>query len=285
MNAMKQVVSRTQNTINQRENKMNRTNKTIGSVVKAAAMMVVLTVEFLSTPAQAADLNSASFLYKYEMDVNPNTQDLNASGFQDWVVDMTAASPTISGGVFSYDTHTSNSSDVSLFSLPDGTFGFPKSDIWPLSFSDAVGWTIETKVRVNSAEGSNPPFQMIPQGTDYFALKLSPGVTSVGSVSNLLDNSDAYHVFRMAKEAGATVISLWRDDILLTASGTADISGVNTTRLYVGDLGGSIAGNVDIDYIRLTPGAFGPAAEIPEPSAVLLWSVGGLFLLRRWRRA
>ncbi|MEA1952603.1 MAG: hypothetical protein U9N87_14580, partial [Planctomycetota bacterium] len=76
---------------------------------------------------------------------------------------------------------------------------------------------------------------------------------------------------------------IWRDGLLMTPNGLADTTIYTRNAVYLGPaVSGSSSGIVDIDYIRLTNGAFAP---VPEPGMLTFLSLVSLSLLAIRRKA
>ena len=97
----------------------------------------------------------------------------------------------------------------------------------------------------------------------------------------VIDNTDDYHTFRIAKEPGLLEFSLWRDGVLVAENLVSGADSLN--RLILGDIGGGWGAGISVDYLRFTEGAFAPT-EIPEPATILLIGLGALCLIPRKRR-
>jgi len=261
------------------------------------AIVAVLTLGLAATQAVGAIIemkDSADFTYKYEMDVMPDTQKLDGSGKDDFVVSNSEMS--VSGGLLSYDIPAGQMTwEYSTNLLADG-------DLYRWSpnpnFSYAEGFTIEIRARVNSQVGNGTTLG--PLMVEAYGFPVG-GVTHRGILNmwtdettwwqkadpaivlDTNDNSDEFHTWRLAQEGGTTSYDIWRDGVKI-ATGIPYISTWNQSWLRFGNNVGDVGGNVDIEYFRITPGAFAP---VPEPSTVAMLA-GGLLCLgvcgRRRRR-
>jgi hypothetical protein len=83
------------------------------------------------------------------------------------------------------------------------------------------------------------------------------------------DNTDAFHTFRMAFEAGSGSYYFWRDGQLLDVVGAPRQAGTGANRFIVGDCCSNIPMSmVDLEYIRYdTTGAYAPAGDVVTQGA------------------
>lgn len=250
-------------------------------------VFVVFAVAVMATagPAYATLIakDSADFSYKYEMDVSPAGQDLDSNSFDDFHALSTGGSWTY-GNVDGADTVSILNGGHSSYNLLDAA---GDSDEISEHFTFASGYTVETRVKAGSS--FYPVFQTMMRnsgdtlkfliGDDFVKYYNSDGDLTTLSTS---DNSDAYHIFRVAHLPGVATFQIWRDNeqIGTDLGGWTDEAGGLFVRL--GDSGGAEVGIANIDYIRITTGAFAP---IPEPSSMALLATGLIGLLcYAWRK-
>jgi hypothetical protein len=220
--------------------------------------------------------DSADFQWKYEMqteglypmDVKPSDQDLDTNGTMDFHEGGTGGSSSVSDGIL---TMASNNSQARYFRSNIDL------EIWRnQNFTFAEGYTIECSVKVNSSTGEHGAFAIFSEslgtGGDAEARLLihddSQEWGSYDGGSNIYidlgenDNTDDFHVFRIAQEAGQDNFCVWRDGALLYEGIRA---GTYTSDLLLfGDPGGSWGGEVEVDYFRFTSGAYAPG-DTPPP--------------------
>lgn len=220
--------------------------------------------------------DSSDFDWKYEMDVLPNADDQDGDLAGDW---QAASGVSVAGGIL-----TQPSGNVV------GALAYVGSNlIWDNSFNQNDGWTIEARIKVLS---QLPLTAAATNILGHFAGATHEGRLNIGATGQRMgnnfvfetigsgteDNTDDFHVFRMAlSPGGENKYSVWRDGALLldeAPSVAAPGPGENATWVYFGDLGSAWGGEVQYDYFRLTSGAFAP---VPEPSSIAL--VGSLLLL------
>jgi hypothetical protein len=74
------------------------------------------------------------------------------------------------------------------------------------------------------------------------------------------DHTDDFHTFRLVRDAAenSNLWWLWRDGELLTPRGLQVSREYERNAVYFGDMGGAYDGIIEVDYFRLTPGAYAP---------------------------
>lgn len=255
---------------------------------KAGGAIVVLVVLALLANSSAmasitGQLDSSSFGYQYEFDILPSEEDLDANQVNDFTLDGTG---TLLNGIYSVNS-TKGSEVYFISSATD--------QIWAQSgITYETGYTIETRVRVNSTD------PLASYGTVYVqastgdnvatswlnldASEQSWGYSTLALPSVVNDNSDGFHIFRIAKEANTSSFSVWRDEVLIYTEIGSGYNNLTLNHLVLGDKSTTVlGGSIDYDYLRFTAGAFAPM-EVPEPTTLTLLAllaVGGLVLRRK----
>lgn len=222
--------------------------------------------------------DSSLFEYRYEMNSQPNNQNLDSNGTDDW---FDTGVPTVSGGF------AANTANDQIFR---GDFS---GSIWrAVANTAAADWTMEIRVaKTVGAQGTN----------GWFGIATANAGESNSSrvyikddriVSNNVDylvggtfGDGSYMTIRIAHDAVDNHNYFWVNGTLLNTNLSTPILGVNGTvfdnSVFIGDYSpAGFDGDFSIDYIRLDSGAFAP---VPEPGAGLLSGLGLLALLRRRR--
>ena len=199
-------------------------------------------------------LASTSFAYRYEMDVPGYVQDLDANGAPDWV---TNSFPPVSGGFANGNNNLTCNANTnnSIWRAQIGTNFTAEFSVQVLT--NVTEGTLGTLSFTASKGNNQAPWLTVKRAGQSWGTTLPP---SLGTQ----DNTDAQHVFRVAREG--TNCWVWRDDVLVNPSGAALAPNTSiaagTNALLLGD--NSSTGNNGawkLDFLRLQPGAFAPAVE------------------------
>ena len=190
--------------------------------------------------------HSSGFEYRYEMDVMPTTLDLDGNGTADLATGGIAA--TVHDGV--------------LVSPGDGYLrSTPGGGIWHEKIDFTQGWTIEVCLRIAAQTQGDWAWELfagapgIPSAATLCIAEDGQGWNS-GSNLGAGDNTDDFHVFRLAQAPGTSLFSVWRDGELIGENLDPGYSVGDS--LWFGDGSGGFTGFAEIDYFRLTPGFFAP---------------------------
>jgi hypothetical protein len=242
--------------------------QTAQRIVLAAAVACVAAGAAHAAPVNALD--SSNFAWRYEMNVQPNNQDLDANSTDDWF-DTNAID--VSGGF-------ANGNEGEFYR---GDYG---GSIWRAGLYDG-DYTLEFSTQVlntgtEQSRGTLGLFAEKPSDSDAglrFNVARNGQDTSSGGTLDVdlgtNDNTNAQHVYRVARQ-GSGQYWIWRDGALLNPGG-APITGTNNSNdngTFLGDFSSSLGGDHQMDYTRLTPGAYSPGPSIPNPYAWYRGEVG-----------
>jgi hypothetical protein len=240
--------------------------------------------ELMVGAAVAAPLDSANFTYKYEGDqYNPIT------GYNE--------NNNVWGTTPSLQTSVPGSTDGNVLSFAgdiNSGGGFFSSTQWPgHPINNATGWTVEFRIRIgtDASDGQEGAFGLTTNDASTDAGQaFVVGQSNFGFYQNAVspesgdfdtnDNTDGFHVFRLAQNSNSGTTDAWRDGVSVgSLSGFA--YNFATPEMYWADGSGNIGGpTVQVDYVRFEPGYFEP---VPEPSAAVLLAIGAVTLFRRKR--
>ncbi len=218
-------------------------------------------------------LDSVDFDWKYEMDVDPTDVGainldaaINSNTSADWI-NSGSVPVSIDGvnGRMMMDNATLQSGDS-----PD--------NLWTnVGFTGAEGFTIEIKMTANPVSTADIAGFIIGlcdnAGEFGYMTVQQNGIKfyqgGAWTTFSTTSNSDEDHVFRFARNADADGGGwwLWRDseplNTTVSVPGTTNIP----NKIYFGPgISGSWNGTLDVDYLRLTEGAYqpiGPTYEVP----------------------
>lgn len=222
--------------------------------IVAIAASLIGTSVLVAVPTDVLD--SSEFAFRYEMNVLPNTQDLDGNGTGDFFTN--ASIIPVAGGF------ATNSAQDQIYR---GDFG---GSVWRSEVPNG-DYTLEFSVQVANSTGSGAMGLAIEKPGDAgqgLRLNVSQSGQSTNSVNlGSTDNTDTQHTFRVVHQ-GAGQYFLYRDGVAL--NGGAAVTGANNANndnIFIGDFSGSLQGDYSIDYLRLTQGAFAPGAASDAANA------------------
>lgn len=236
---------------------------------------------FAPAAAHAIDIaDSSTFTYKYEMDVDPVTQNLDLDGNVDWAAHTGTFS--VAGGI----------ATVGSGSRMNGT----GTSIWQTSGINAASeWTLEIRARIRQDSAMDPDDGqvwgistsdstgatdlLVEVADDQVILPQNVGAT-VNDIFPASSPVGEFVTVRMTYDADG--LHVYHNNVLLnvTPETGSNLHAAIINRLMIGGYSGRLAGPFDIDYLRLTEGAYAP---IPEPASLALMGMGALMLVRRRR--
>jgi len=152
--------------------------------------------------------------------------------------------------------------------------------VWEKGVAAGGSWTAEIRVRLADDDG-NGIVIWGANGKERGIMQINTADTrNYGKIAlDENDNTDAFHTFRMAFEAGSGNYYLWRDGQLLNVDGDPPQAGTGSNRFIVGDCCSNIPMSmVDLEYIRYdTTGAYAPAGDVVTQGANSLanYSISG----------
>ncbi|MDZ7615995.1 MAG: hypothetical protein U1E05_03260 [Patescibacteria group bacterium] len=241
---------------------------------------LVLCVSATAGGAVTAIKSSALFDYSYDFTLTPTDYteiDLDGNGANDWRA-LGTVSIDKTSGTYTIGPATSTPSGIAgqlASRVHDATYWPYTGQIWPATASppSAGPFTIEFSVKV--LRDDDPVFGACAltassDATQNGALFIKSSGQAWGPLSgtpaslidpvNTSSNADDFHVFRVAME-DTNNWWVWRDGVLLNAGnpmGAAYSHASLTNTIRLGDPGSIVNGQVVVDYVRFTAGAYAP---------------------------
>ncbi len=210
-------------------------------------------------PDPLPEKDSATFDWKYEMDVDPTTQDLDANAINDFSIGGPDTA-SVSGGVMTY---TSGFETGVWCASSHGSGG-----IWQGKTSIEDGYTVEARVKILNNPESDVAFGIFATPSDNDGVGyLTVGANGQGwggsgeDGNNLalgeVDNTDDFHVFRLVQHPGEDIYSVWRDDVKIAEGINRGYSSAQDA-MWILDGSGYWGGQAEVDYVRFMSGAYAP---------------------------
>jgi len=227
-------------------------------------LIPILTVA--ATCTAFADLerkSSSEFDYKYEMVARPDQQDLDGSGANDFTGWGNAFSLGTGADVGSIKIDATSNGKYLISNQNAGTAG----DGWrSMAASSTSGFTVEARVKVTECTGKNGAIciEAGPSDSKVYA-RLNLFADKIGWNGTTLTNMDtsAYHTYRIAREGGKAVHSVWVDGVLVAENlGTGFTFNDSVLyRMLLGSPGSGWTGKAEVAWLRFHKGAYAPVDQ------------------------
>lgn len=231
------------------------------------------------TAVRAAPLDSSLFNHRYEGDVyNGSNPTLTGTGtsFTEFAGDGSVWAPSTDGDILTFQNTE----------LDGG--GYFLNDEWATDVDNSVGWTVEFRVQIgtDAVEAAEGAMQWFGKENGSSNTTRRAGIlvgqshviiNNVDVEADTNDNTDGFHVFRIAQPANSSNITVWRDEeqIYDGLSKTSNNSGV---AMYFGDGSGGIGGpTITIDYFRWD--STGPYEPVPPATLTVDRRTGAMTLV------
>ena len=233
-------------------------------ILTAAAAACTATAAF----AALEQRDSSQFDYKYEMLKLPTAEDIDGNGRYDFIgggdwlelcsgANIGACSMVISGSQ-SLKADAGNAEDAGgVWRKMNATTGA----------GGGTGYTVEVRLKVTESTGSKGALLLNASTGDSSVnswLVFKTGQISWGHNKNVavLTNMDAtvWHNYRIVREPGTTVHSVWIDGILVHNNLSSGID-ASVNRLFLGAANGDYAGKANVAWLRFHKGAYAPVDE------------------------
>ena len=232
-------------------------------------LIPILTLAAATCPAITAfaDLeqrDSSQFDYKYEMVERPDQQDLDGGGANDFTGWSTACTLGTGTDVGSIKIDASSNGKYLVSNQAVGTAG----DGWrSMAASSTTGFTVEARVKVIECTGNNGAICIEAGPSDskvYARLNLFDGkIGWNGTVLKTMDTKSDFHTYRITREGGKAVHSVYVDGMLVAENLGTGFTYNNATlyRLLLGSPGTGWTGKAQVAWLRFTKGAYAPVDE------------------------
>jgi hypothetical protein len=235
----------------------------------AGTLVLALAAGAFADPLPLLDSADFPLWGKYEMNIEPVDEDLDGNLVKDFTQDGTSPA-TITfpePGVMKMDASSCNSCYYQNVAS-DQTW-----DLLTPAITFDSGYTFEVRVKIISSRTYGFLLNAVPDDEVPGAVlnitddDLSWGYYgSTNGNYSLLDeatnNSDEFHVFRVAQVPGQDLFRVWRDGVEVPLSVSGGITGDPTwdadSSIWFGDVGYDWGTVMEIDYLRFTSGAYAP---------------------------
>jgi hypothetical protein len=209
--------------------------------------------------------DSAEFSYKYEMDVLPSAQDLDGNSTLDFSFTGTAWS--LSNGIATITTTVDASSYVDSVA---------RAEMWPAQFGSGP-LTLEWRAKVVSSDATGAIGVFAANHCPLISTILADTYTQYESTRFPGDNTDAFHVFRLAKTGigAASKWYFWRDGVLLV-DGLAAAREADDLLVFGDGSSLRLGGTTQVDYFRITTGAYAPVSKLSSRRPVIPAKLAGV---------
>ena len=217
-------------------------------------------------------LNSAQFDYKYDMIVLPSAQNLDNDGAVDFT--LSDASKFSLGAGVNYGSMQIDTSDGGKY-LMSGANAGSAGGAWRNSgISAATGYTVEARLKITDTTGAQAGIIVLNASVDdtvnawlkFWAGSIWWGETQIHNV-----DATAYHTYRIVREAGSSVHSVYVDGELVASDlGSGFTYSSPLKRLLVGSPGGTYKGKAQVAFIRFHKGGYAP--PVPNDKKNRRWS-------------
>lgn len=235
----------------------------ITTTAKTVAAIASASLAF-SAAADLPRLDSSQFDYKYEMIALPTAEDIDGSGAVDFTgsgtwctlgtdADIGTIAMNITGG------QNINSGASAIGSAGDGWRKMGATT----AANGGTGYTVEVRLKVTESTGSKGALVLNASTGDSSVnswLVFKSGKLAWGHNKNVADITDidaGWHTYRLVREPGTTVHSVWMDGNLVGSNLSSGID-ASINRLLLGAANNDYAGKAQVAYLRFHKGAYAP---------------------------
>ena len=236
-------------------------------------LITTLTLAAATCPAITAfadlpQLDSSQFSYKYEMINLPTAEDIDGNGKNDfsgggnWLTLGTGAD----SGSCSMAISGSQALKADAGKAEDAGGVWRKMNA-TTGADGGTGYTVEVRLKVTESTGSKGALLLnastgdsgvnswLVFKTDQISWGHNKNVTVLTNM-----NATTWHNYRIVREPGTTVHSVWIDGILVHNNLSSGID-ASVNRLFLGAANGDYAGKANVAWLRFHKGAYAPVDE------------------------
>jgi hypothetical protein len=267
---------------------------THGKLGLIVLMIILLGVNVGPTLGESLPvLGYQDFGWVYNCDVLPENEDLDENEVVDWHRTNVDYGMTLDVGQGTVSYSSTTETGVSPCYISTNS-----DEPWVLdpTIDHEHGFTVEARVKINSVDESatTGAFGMfvgdVPPDKRHVVIALEADAVIWGSsgtserIAQGKDNTDGFHTFRIVQlpsTDGPYLYNFYRDTELIRENVQGNYyrsSPLN--RFWFGDGGDKFGGDVVIDHVAFTSGAYAP---IPEPTTLVLLLCGAAAVLTRCR--
>lgn len=204
--------------------------------------------------------DSSTFDFKYEMEAQPATEDLDGDGLADLTINGGSDWLTIPNNTGYAIFECSQANRFIRSEADNGAEGC----IWrKYGVTAQTGYTIETRLRVTAeTAGTTAAFCLqasVPDSTVHALLNFRTNMVMWGNtVLTNMNTQSTFHTYRLARAPGTATFSVWCDGKLLAENLGNGLSYGTLNRILIGSLGGNWKGGARVAYLRFTKGGYAP---------------------------
>lgn len=216
-------------------------------------------------------LDSSQFDYKYDMIVLPSTQNLDNDGAVDFT--LSDSSKFSLGTGVDYGSMAIDASDSSNYFMSGADAGAAGGAWRNSGISAATGYTVEARLKITDTTGAQAGVIVLNAavGDDKINswLKFWGGSIWWGESQICSVDATTYHTYRIVREAGSNVHSVYLDGVLV-GSNLGNGTSADINRLLIGSPGGAYKGKAQVMFVRFHKGAYAP--PVPGDKKARKWS-------------
>ena len=234
-----------------------------------ATLLAAATLATTATAAELPRLDSPKFAYKYEMIALPTAEDLDGTGANDftgagsWITLGSGANVGTISMSITTGTQNINSGATSIGTAGDGWRKLGATT----AANGGTGYTVEVRLKVTESTGTKGALVLNASTGDSSVnswLVFKDGKLAWGHNKNVADIADidgGWHTYRLVREPGTTVHSVWMDGVLVGSNLSSGID-ASINRLLLGAANSDYAGKAEVMWLRFDKGAYAP----PDPN-------------------